>query len=146
MPSALRRVQFVGWQIDPGPYYRSCASGGLCLAPGDLRKNRPSRLGPTRAVLSTRTAGPLEIITTGRTARVPAEDPRPRAGARTTAQDLGARHYLGEAGRSRLALDFSAASGSCSNIRRSRGPAALSASGHGRRANRLRRPRPPLIP
>ncbi len=103
------RVHFVGWQMDPGPYYRAC---DLVVS-----ASRQEAFGNTvleawahgRAVLSTRTAGPLEIITHGEDGLlVPAEDPTALAqGLERLLKDLGARHDLGAAGRKRLALDFS---------------------------------------
>ena len=103
------RVHFVGWQIDPGPYYRACDLV-VCASRQETFGNTVLEAWAYgRAVLSTRTAGPLEIITHGEDGSlVPAEDPAALAqGLERLLKDLGARHDLGEAGRKRLALDFS---------------------------------------
>ncbi|MGH2670094.1 MAG: glycosyltransferase, partial [bacterium] len=103
------RVHFVGWQIDPGPYYRACDLV-VCASRQETFGNTVLEAWAYgRAVLSTRTAGPLEIITHGEDGwLVAAEDPAALAqGLERLLKDIGARHDLGEAGRKRLALDFS---------------------------------------
>ncbi len=103
------RVHFVGWQADPGGYYR--ASDLVVSA------SRSEAFGNTvleawayrRAVLSTRTPGPDELITHGEDGwLVPTEDPQALAGGlERLLRDTRVRHDLGEAGRRRLAVDFS---------------------------------------
>jgi glycosyltransferase involved in cell wall biosynthesis len=103
------RVHFVGWQWDPGPYYRACDLV-VCASRQEAFGNTVLEAWAYgRAVLSTRTAGPLEIITDGEDgALVPPEDPA-ALGQRLERllKDIGVRHDLGEAGRKRLCLDFS---------------------------------------
>ncbi|MGH8563381.1 MAG: glycosyltransferase [Gammaproteobacteria bacterium] len=103
------RVHLVGWQIDPGPYYRACDLV-VCASRQETFGNTVLEAWAYgRAVLSTRTAGPLEIITHGEDGSlVPAEDPAALAqGLERLLKGVGTRHDLGEAGRKRLALDFS---------------------------------------
>ncbi len=103
------RVHFVGWQADPGAYYRAC---DLVVSAA-----RREAFGNTvleawaygRAVLSTRTPGPEELITHGEEGwLVPSEDPHALARAlERLLRDTHMRQDLAEAGRRRLHLDFS---------------------------------------